>query len=60
MNVAFQKQSKEAASDAKSDEYAVDKIISKRYNPRKKTFEYLVKWENFDKYENSSPEKNRV
>lgn len=32
------------------DEYVVEKIISKRFNPRKKTFEYLIKWENFDKY----------
>lgn len=29
-------------------ELLVEKFTSKRYNPRKKTFEYLVKWENLD------------
>lgn len=31
----------------------VEKIVSKRYNPRKKTFEYLIKWENFDSSQNT-------
>ncbi|XP_017780656.1 PREDICTED: uncharacterized protein LOC108565618 isoform X2 [Nicrophorus vespilloides] len=34
-------------------EYPVEKIVSKRYNPRKRTFEYLIKWENFDAEKNS-------
>lgn len=31
----------------KVESYNVEKIISRRYNPGKKTFEYLLKWENF-------------
>lgn len=37
----------------KKEEYVVEKIVSKRYNPRKKTFEYLIKWENFDSSQNT-------
>lgn len=37
----------------KKEEYVVEKIVSKRYNPRKKTFEYLIKWENFDSNQNT-------
>ncbi|XP_060529547.1 uncharacterized protein LOC132703984 isoform X2 [Cylas formicarius] len=28
-------------------EYAVEKILAKRFNPRRKTWEYQIKWENF-------------
>lgn len=35
------------------EEYVVEKIMSKRYNPRRKTFEYLIKWENFPASDNT-------
>ncbi|KAK9694226.1 Chromo (CHRromatin Organization MOdifier) domain [Popillia japonica] len=37
----------------KRGEYAVEKIVSKRYNPGKKTHEYLIKWENFPDDQNT-------
>lgn len=37
----------------KKGEYAVEKIVSKRYNPGKKTHEYLIKWENFPDEQNT-------
>lgn len=35
--------------DANGDatEYVVEKILAKRYNPRKKAHEYLLKWDGF-------------
>ncbi|KAL1505986.1 hypothetical protein ABEB36_005427 [Hypothenemus hampei] len=32
---------------SKKDEFVVEKIMAKRFNPRKKTWEYNIKWENF-------------
>nr|CAI5840277.1 unnamed protein product [Callosobruchus analis] len=34
-------------------EYAVEKIVAKRFNPKRKTWEYQVKWENFPSDENT-------
>lgn len=34
-------------------EYVVEKIVGKRFNPRKKTYEYQIKWENFDSAANT-------
>ncbi|VEN52695.1 unnamed protein product [Callosobruchus maculatus] len=34
-------------------EYAVEKIVAKRFNPKRKTWEYQVKWENFSSDENT-------
>lgn len=28
-------------------EYVVEKILAKRFNPRKKQYEYLLKWEGY-------------
>lgn len=33
--------------DKKRDEFSVEKILAKRYNPKRKTWEYEVKWENY-------------
>lgn len=30
------------------NEYVVESIVGKRFNARKKTWEYKVKWENWD------------
>ncbi|XP_019763938.2 uncharacterized protein LOC109540159 isoform X1 [Dendroctonus ponderosae] len=35
------------------DEFVVEKIIAKRFNPRKKTWEYNIKWENFSHESNT-------
>jgi len=29
------------------DEYVVEKILAKRFNPKRKYYEYLVKWEGY-------------
>lgn len=29
------------------DEYVVEKILAKRFNPKRKHYEYLVKWEGY-------------
>lgn len=29
------------------DEYVVERIVSRRYNIRKKAYEYLLKWEGY-------------
>ncbi|XP_050303182.1 uncharacterized protein LOC126740993 isoform X2 [Anthonomus grandis grandis] len=34
-------------SSVKKDEFVVEKIMAKRFNPRKKTWEYNIKWEHF-------------
>nr|CAH7758281.1 unnamed protein product [Callosobruchus chinensis] len=34
-------------------EYAVEKIIAKRFNPKRRTWEYQVKWENFSSEDNT-------
>ncbi|CAH1961289.1 unnamed protein product [Acanthoscelides obtectus] len=34
-------------------EYAVEKIVAKRFNPKRKTWEYQVKWEHFPSEDNT-------
>lgn len=34
-------------------EYAVEKIVAKRFNPKKKTLEYQIKWEHFSSEDNT-------
>lgn len=34
-------------------EYVVEKIVAKRFNPRRKTWEYNIKWENFPSESNT-------
>jgi hypothetical protein len=34
----------------KKEEYIVEKIVGKRFNPRKRLWEYEVKWENYSEY----------
>ncbi|CAH0554500.1 unnamed protein product [Brassicogethes aeneus] len=36
-----------------SKECVVEKIVYKRFNPRRKTFEYQIKWEGFDDSQNT-------
>ena len=36
----------EKGSDSE-DEYVVERIVSRRYNLRKKAYEYLLKWEGY-------------
>lgn len=39
---------KDPADDGSSeDEYVVEKILAKRFNPRRKYYEYLLKWEGY-------------
>lgn len=40
-------------SSTGKSEYNVEKITAKRYQPKIKGFEYLIKWENFDNSENT-------
>ncbi|XP_018320304.1 uncharacterized protein LOC108733589 isoform X2 [Agrilus planipennis] len=42
-----------ANTQEKPEEYVVEKILSKRFNPRRRTFEYFIKWENFDSSQNT-------
>lgn len=38
----------ERAGDAtEAGEYVVEKILAKRFNPRRKQYEYLLKWEGY-------------
>ncbi|KAJ8966970.1 hypothetical protein NQ314_003193 [Rhamnusium bicolor] len=34
-------------------EYVVERIVAKRFNPKRKTWEYQIKWENFSSEENT-------
>jgi hypothetical protein len=43
-NRVMQKSNKENDSE---DEYVVEKILAKRFNPKRKYYEYLVKWEGY-------------
>ncbi|XP_063228241.1 uncharacterized protein LOC134534110 isoform X2 [Bacillus rossius redtenbacheri] len=38
---------------AGEEEYVVEKILAKRYNPKKKCFEYLLKWEGYPHEQNT-------
>lgn len=37
----------EEDADLSNEEYIVEKIIAKRFNPKKKCSEYLIKWEGY-------------
>lgn len=37
----------ENIEESSGEEYAVEKILAKRFNPKKKVYEYLLKWENY-------------
>lgn len=38
---------KNASADEQGSEFVVEKILAKRFNPRKKQYEYLLKWEGY-------------
>lgn len=38
---------KNAGADEQASEFVVEKILAKRFNPRKKQYEYLLKWEGY-------------
>lgn len=44
---------KRTSADNTLDEETVEKILAKRFNPRKKQYEYLVKWENYTHDQNT-------
>lgn len=37
----------EEDADLSNEEYIVEKILAKRFNPKKKCSEYLIKWEGY-------------
>ncbi|XP_012251503.2 serine-rich adhesin for platelets isoform X2 [Athalia rosae] len=37
----------EEEGDTSDEEYVVERILAKRFNPKKKCYEYLLKWEGF-------------
>lgn len=49
MNFKQEKTSEVGENNAESsgEEYAVEKILAKRFNPKKKVYEYLLKWEGY-------------
>jgi hypothetical protein len=34
-------------AETSDEEYIVEKILAKRFNPKKKVYEYLLKWEGY-------------
>lgn len=38
---------REGADPSEAGEYVVEKILAKRFNPRRKQYEYLLKWEGY-------------
>lgn len=42
-----------AGADAEVGEYVVEKILAKRFNPRRKQYEYLLKWEGYPHEQNT-------
>uniref|UniRef100_A0A1B0GNR3 Uncharacterized protein n=1 Tax=Phlebotomus papatasi TaxID=29031 RepID=A0A1B0GNR3_PHLPP len=36
-----------------TEEHSVDKILAKKFNPRRRSFEYLIKWTNFTHEQNT-------
>lgn len=39
--------------DSSEDEYVVEKILAKRFNPKRKYYEYLLKWEGYPQDQNT-------
>ncbi|XP_028161423.1 uncharacterized protein LOC114353529 isoform X7 [Ostrinia furnacalis] len=44
---------REGADPAEAGEYVVEKILAKRFNPRRKQYEYLLKWEGYPHEQNT-------
>lgn len=38
------------ANTESEEEYVVERIVSRRYNIRKKAYEYFLKWEGYSEY----------
>ncbi|KAK9502055.1 hypothetical protein O3M35_012661 [Rhynocoris fuscipes] len=55
--VGFTKMRKMKTKDGESafheEEFVVEKIVSRRFNPRKKQYEYLLKWEGYPSEQNT-------
>lgn len=43
----------EEDGESSDEEYVVERILAKRFNPKKKCFEYLLKWEGFTLEQNT-------
>lgn len=41
---------REGGAGAEAGEYVVEKILAKRFNPRRKHYEYLLKWEGYPQW----------
>ncbi|XP_039752838.1 uncharacterized protein LOC120628522 isoform X3 [Pararge aegeria] len=44
---------REGGTGAEAGEYVVEKILAKRFNPRRKHYEYLLKWEGYPHEQNT-------
>ncbi|XP_050351184.1 uncharacterized protein LOC126773965 isoform X1 [Nymphalis io] len=44
---------REGGAGAEAGEYVVEKILAKRFNPRRKHYEYLLKWEGYPHEQNT-------
>uniref|UniRef100_A0A069DZN3 Putative chromatin organization modifier protein n=1 Tax=Panstrongylus megistus TaxID=65343 RepID=A0A069DZN3_9HEMI len=44
---------KDGESSFQEEEFVVEKIVSRRFNPRKKQYEYLLKWEGYPSEQNT-------
>ncbi|XP_031780696.1 uncharacterized protein LOC100114613 isoform X2 [Nasonia vitripennis] len=47
-------------AESSGEEYAVEKILAKRFNPKKKVYEYLLKWEGYAHEHNTWEEVTHV
>ncbi|XP_021188208.1 uncharacterized protein LOC110374702 isoform X4 [Helicoverpa armigera] len=47
------RRSERAGDAAEAGEYVVEKILAKRFNPRRKQYEYLLKWEGYPHEQNT-------
>ncbi|XP_073970208.1 chromodomain-containing protein chromator isoform X3 [Rhodnius prolixus] len=47
------KKTKDGESSFQEEEFVVEKIVSRRFNPRKKQYEYLLKWEGYPSEQNT-------
>uniref|UniRef100_A0A0K8SL74 Chromo domain-containing protein n=1 Tax=Lygus hesperus TaxID=30085 RepID=A0A0K8SL74_LYGHE len=44
---------KKAAETVREEEFVVERIVSRRFNPRRKQYEYLLKWEGYPPEQNT-------